>query len=957
MKLLLPALLLALSVHAVKREDFKECGQTSFCRRLRPLSTKSESTDFASPYSLGAPSRASASQIGVPAKDAAWSFPLSSTMYPDVAFELRVDILEGDIARVRVDEVGSVSPWRRYNETAKWALLNAEPAHGAAEITTKNSVTSIRYGQDLTLRINHAPLRIAMVRGGNEEIVFNDRGLFHMEHFRAKEMPVEEEVVETEGEEVKTEEGQVVEGAEIKTEPEDQQPFEATIDRSWFETEDGDMFEEQWKRWRDSKPKGPEAFSLDISFPFAKHVFGLPEHASPLSLPDTIGEGSYYTEPYRLWNVDIFEYVADSPMALYGAVPLLHAHSARGTVGVLNLVASETWVDVAHTKGVQTHWISESGIMDLLLLPGPNPTSLFEQYAALTGPAQMPPQFATAYHQCRWNYNTQGEVIEVQDRFEEADMPLDVTWLDIEYADEHRYFDWNKKMFPDPIAMINQVAKLGRKMVAIVDPHIKRTDSFRVYKDSLDLDILIKKADGNNFDGWCWPGSSVWVDFFNPKSWEWWTRMFSFDTWADQTKNLFVWNDMNEPSVFDGPEITMPKDNIHDGGWEHRDVHNINGMLFHNQTQHAISVREPTKKRPFVLSRAYFAGSHRFGAIWTGDNLGTWEHMAGEAAMFLSNSIAGMSFVGSDIGGFFGNPGDEMLVRWYQKGAFMPFMRAHAHIDTKRREPYLSEEPIRSYLRDALRLRYTLLPAWYNAFHDAATKGHPVIWPHYAKYPGDETGAAVDNQYYIGDSGLLFRPVVVEGATSADVYLAAGEPYYDYFSSRMFPARMKPRNVTIDTPLDKFPLLIEGGHIFPSRERVRRSSALMSNDPFTLTVALGRNQNAEGQLYLDDGETFAWESGAFVHRGLEFKDGKLRSAPKVSYDAGNAYAQSISNVGVERVRVLGLNKEPKSVTVAGEEVQFEWDKGAPSAKEPRAAVLTIKNPGVKVVDDWEIVIA
>jgi alpha 1,3-glucosidase len=494
-------------------------------------------------------------------------------------------------------------------------------------------------------------------------------------------------------------------------------------------------------------------------------------------------------------------------------------------------------------------------------------------------------------------------------------------------------------------------------MVAIVDPHIKRTDSFRVYKDSLDLDLLIKKADKNNFDGWCWPGSSVWVDFFNPASWEWWTRMFSFETWADQTKALFVWNDMNEPSVFDGPEITMPKDNIHAGGWEHRDVHNINGMLFHNQTQHAISVREPTKKRPFVLSRSYFAGSQRYGAIWTGDNLGTWEHMAGEAAMFLSNSIAGISFIGADIGGFFGNPSNEMLVRWYQAGAFMPFMRAHAHIDTKRREPYLFEEPIRSHLRDTLRLRYTLLPAWYNAFHDAATKGHPVIWPQYAKFPGDEGGAAVDNQYYVGDSGLLFRPVVAEGAVSADVYLAAPEPYYDYFSSRMWPARSKPRNVTVDTPLDKFPLLIEGGHIFPSRERVRRSSALMAQDPVTLTVALGKNQAAVGQLYLDDGETFAWESGAFVHRALEFKGGKLTSSQKVAHDAKNAYAQSIKNVGVERVRVLGLEKAPSSVTVGGKAVQFEWEKGAPKAKEARAHVLTIKNPGVKVIDDWEIVLA
>jgi alpha 1,3-glucosidase len=196
-----------------------------------------------------------------------------------------------------------------------------------------------------------------------------------------------------------------------------------------------------------------------------QHVFGLPEHASPFSLPSTTGEGAYYQEPYRLWNVDIFEYEADSPMALYGSVPLLHAHNKDTTVGVLNLVASETWVDVTHPpEGVRTHWVSESGILDLILLPGPRPTALFEQYAALTGPAQMPPQFATAYHQCRWNYNTQGEVIEVQDEFDKADMPLDVTWLDIEYAEEHRYFDWDKKHFPDPVEMQNYVASKGRKV-------------------------------------------------------------------------------------------------------------------------------------------------------------------------------------------------------------------------------------------------------------------------------------------------------------------------------------------------------------------------------------------------------------------------------------------------------------------------------------------------------------
>lgn len=210
---------------------------------------------------------------------------------------------------------------------------------------------------------------------------------------------------------------------------------------------------------------GPEALSVDITFPGVEHIYGLPEHASPLSLPDTVGPHAHYSDPYRLYNVDIFEYLADSPMALYGAIPLLHAHSASHSVGILNLVGSDTFVDVEHTPtGVHTHWMSESGILDLLLLPGPRPSELFKQNAILTGMTALPPQWSTAYHQCRWNYVDETDVMDVQRRFDEVDIPLDVTWLDIEYAEEHRYFDWDAKHFPDPVRMQEAVATKGRKV-------------------------------------------------------------------------------------------------------------------------------------------------------------------------------------------------------------------------------------------------------------------------------------------------------------------------------------------------------------------------------------------------------------------------------------------------------------------------------------------------------------
>ena len=209
---------------------------------------------------------------------------------------------------------------------------------------------------------------------------------------------------------------------------------------------------------------GPQSLSIDIDFPNHGHVYGIPQHATRLDLPTTSGENSYYTEPYRLWNSDVFEYLADSTMSLYGSIPVMHAHSTDSTVGIFNAVSSDTFVDVAHPDATSTytHWISESGIMDIFIMPGPTPEDLFAQYTKLTGTPALPAHWALGYHQCRWNYVSSDDVRAVQKRFDEEDMPVDVFWLDIEYAEEHKYFIWDKKAFPDPVEMTKDVAATGR---------------------------------------------------------------------------------------------------------------------------------------------------------------------------------------------------------------------------------------------------------------------------------------------------------------------------------------------------------------------------------------------------------------------------------------------------------------------------------------------------------------
>ncbi|KAK4054515.1 glucosidase II [Microbotryomycetes sp. JL201] len=960
-------------VDAVKRHDFKTCQQSGFCRRNRALADRSnERKQWKSPYSLAEPAYSNGRLTA----------RVSNALFPNIKFKLDVTLHKDGTARVTMDEVDGLR--QRYNEAAKWAI-QAEPVLAADDdvhVRTSMDETTLTYSNGRhKLVMQHSPILLTFYRDEQPHIVLNEKGLLNMEHFRVKQLG--------------NEPGEVV--VQDADHPEEQKVIvkEEAFPGFLPKDEDG-MWEESFGGNTDPKPKGPESLSLDITFPGYEHVYGIPQHASSLSLKQTRGGTGAYDDPYRLYNLDVFEYDADSEMAIYGAIPFMKAHRAGSTVGVFFVSGSEIWVDITKAptskevshkfkkaKAAQpadhgpaamtttTHWMAESGILDLLVFLGPSSDTIVDQYTSLTGRTPLPQFFATAYHQCRWNYLNQEDVQEVQTRFDEADIPMDVMWLDIEYAEEHQYFVWDRRNFPDPEKMQDDLAARGRKLVAIVDPHIKRNPNLYIYKEAQDLDILVKTNDGKEFEGWCWTGSSAWTDWFNPKSWRWWIDQFKFEKFKGSTKNLFIWNDMNEPSIFNGPEITMQKDAIHHGGWEHRDVHNINGMIYHNLTAQGLIEREETRKRPFVLTRAFFAGSQRFGAMWTGDNLGDWAHLQSTVPMLLTNGIAGYTFAGSDVGGFFGNPGPEMLVRWYQVGAFSPFFRAHGHIDTKRREPYLFDQPYQGYMRDAIRLRYALLPALYTAFYEASLTGRPIMRPQYMVFPNDSQGFGIDDQFYFGSTGLLVKPVVHEGQTYADVYIADEQPYYHYFSHDVYFGKPG-SSIKVEAPLGSIPVFHQGGSILPRRDLVRRSSILAWRDPITLVVAVdSTGQSASGSLYLDDGESYAYESGQFVARSFNVElKGKsivlhsrsLVESSRQHHPSKNAYAQRIADVEVREIIILGLDAKPSCIRKSGgkQGLEFGWTDGTAGSSTRRrsgkqASKLVIKDAKAPVIHDWDIV--
>ncbi|KAJ2618295.1 glucosidase II [Coemansia sp. RSA 1804] len=935
------AILLSNTVMAVKRDDFKTSDDITFYLRHQEFSrtiTPPEQPEGyealpASPYNVVEDSvRLDGHTLAAVVQHKSVSVPL----------KVEVHFLKNGTIRVRAQEE---EPYvARYDDTQQLVLRDeghgqeyalAEDLEHTHEIVDGVRVHTVRYTDKknaaFSVRITENPWTLTYLQNGVPVVELNGKGFFHLEHLRPKP---------------------------------DQETIDNDATGEWKDT---------FLTWTDYKDRGPESFGMDIRFVGFEHVYGIPEHATSLSLKTTDGsDEDGYTQPYRLWNLGVFEHELDDPLSLYGAIPFMAAHNTAATVGVFWLNASETLVDITREKrkeegedsgSVTTHWVSETGVLDLFLMPGPTVSDLYSQYADLVEPTPLPQEFALGYHTCRWSYLDQEDVLTVSDKMHEHDIPYDVIWLDIDYTDGMRYFTWDYSKFPDPMAMQKQLAYDGHKLVTIIDPHVKCDPAYHIWKQGSENGFMIKSITNSNtnkskppadYKAWCWPKESNWVDFLNPDAVSWYGEQYQFDKYPDSTKDLFIWNDMNEPIAFRMPESTVEKAATHHGGWEHRDVHNLYGMLNHKATFQGLRARESPAKRPFVLSRSFFAGSQRYGAIWTGDNTASWGHLRASIPMVLSNNIAGMHFSGADVGGFFGDPEPELLVRWYQLSIWYPFFRAHSHRYAKRREPWLFDEPYFSLIRNSVRERYRMLPYWYTLFREASLTGMPIVRPMWMEFPADQGLFAEEKVFMVGPSIMVAPAMDPDLTKPVSVRFPSHENWYNMHTHEAYlgPSR---RQFVVD--LAQTLVYVRGGSIVPTRERQRKSSAFMKHDPFTLYVYVGHDGTAAGRLYVDDGKSYSYENGSFIERDFSFTSGSLVSRPSartVDSAQQREYLEQMSDVLVESVVFVGVQARRVSsatITVNGNSTSnlpLDYGKRRTDTK------FTIHDLSVLVGSDWEI---
>ncbi|XP_054713957.1 LOW QUALITY PROTEIN: neutral alpha-glucosidase AB-like [Uloborus diversus] len=900
-------------VNCVDRGNFKTCDQSGFCKRHRSI------TPGHSPYYLEMS-----------------SFKIYETSLEGIivnsqnGIQLKFDliVLKDNSMRFKIKELNTI----RHRFEAREALVDRIEESKLEVISQDSEKIILTFGSNKVI-LNGSPFRIDIFSGDQLVISANARGLMKFEHYRPKSNPKP------------TEEG------EEQNEIQQQQPPVPPEEEQFKDT----LWEETFKGHTDSKPYGPSSVGMDFSFVGFKHVYGIPEHADVFPLRTTKGT----SDPYRLYNLDVFEYDLNNPMAIYGSIPFMVAHSETQTVGLLWLNAAETWVDVeaSSNQGVvssivdfvkgntqipqqDSHWISESGIIDVFFLLGPGPKDVMFQYAKLTGVTPLPPLFSLGYHQCRWNYRDQDDVRNVDAGFDENDIPYDVLWLDLDHTHDRKYFTWDPYKFPDPIAMQTNLTAKGRKMVTLVDPHIKRDNNYYIHKEATDRGFYVKNKENQDYEGWCWPGASGYLDFLSPEVRDWWSSKYALDQYQGSTLSLYTWNDMNEPSVFSEPEVTMPKDCKHVGGWEHRDIHNMYGFLMVMATYKGHLMRSGGAQRPFILSRSVFAGSQRYGAVWTGDNIADWNHLQISVPMILSLSIAGMSFSGADVGGFFRNPTPELMLRWYQAGAYQPFFRAHSHHETKRREPWLFEGEYRTAIRDAIRARYPLLPLWYTLFYENERTGVPPMRPVWMEFPTETITFDMNDEYIIG-SCLLVRPVLEESVVNVNVYFpGTNEVWYDIITHEKYDGG---QSVSVSAPLSKIPVYQRGGTIIPKKGRIRRSSSLTYNDPYTLVIALDKSgTHANGTLYIDDFNSFKYREGNFLLLKFSFEKNIISSKILEGKFKTSAW--------LEKIIIVGLEKAPKSIILFNKNSKTELI----SKYDENQHLLTIRKPGVNIGEEWKI---
>ena len=596
-------------------------------------------------------------------------------------------------------------------------------------------------------------------------------------------------------------------------------------------------------------------FTLRKTLPPHEHYFGLGDKTGPL---DRRGEA------FSNWNTDAYHF-EESTDPLYKSIPFFIG--SGGPAGSYGVFLDNSWrssFDFGKRDPGVLAFGADGGPIDYYVIYGPSIKRVVQRYTDLSGRAPLPPLWSLGFQQSRYSYESAAEVRAIAARLRAERLPADVIWLDLAYQDRNRPFTVDAAAFPDLAGLAGELHGAGLRLVAITDLHLARAagQDYAPYDSGAAGDHFVRRADGSEFVGEVWPGAAVFPDFTRRATRDWWGGLYR-DLYAAGVAGF--WNDMNEPSVFKLPGGTMPPDVLHrveEPGFAsrlatHAEIHNVYGMQNARATFEGLRRLAPDE-RPFVMTRASFAGGQRYGATWTGDNSSTWNHLKLSVQMLLNLGLSGFGYSGADVGGYRGVPGAQLLTRWIQIGAFTPLFRAHAEKGTPRREPWLDGPAQTAIRRRAIEERYRLMPYIYALADENARTGAPLMRPVFYEFPAALAAtAAYDNSFLLGERLLVAPSPDLESSHAYRIYLPAGQ-WFDYWSglpvaaARLAAADGGGHWLAATPSTRQLPVFVRAGAILPKQPLVQ-STAEVPRGPLSLEIYPG--EDCRGVLYADDGHS------------------------------------------------------------------------------------------------------
>ncbi len=622
------------------------------------------------------------------------------------------------------------------------------------------------------------------------------------------------------------------------------------------------------------------SFRVYLKSPADEHYFGLGDKPGPLDRRN---------EAFTNWNTDAFGW-QESTDPIYKTIPFVVTFRKGLAAGIF---LDNTWrSSFDFNKEYRDAWSfgAENGPLDLYVLYGPEPKAVVQSWAWLVGHTPLPPLWSLGYQQSRYSYYPETEVRRIAGKLRSERIPADVIWLDIDYQLKNRPFTVDPERFPHFDQMIQDLKAEHLHTVVITDLHIANAPNtgYKPLDEDKGGDHFVKNPDGSVYVGTVWPGKAVFPDFTHKPSREWWGTLY-----ADFVSKGVAgfWNDMNEPAIFLTPTKTMPDDvqhRIEEPGFatrtaSHLEIHNVFGMENSRGTFEGLLKLAPDS-RPFVMTRASYAGGHRYAATWTGDNSSTWNHLRQTTPQLLNLGLSGFSMAGADVGGFAGSPQSELLTRWLEVAAFHPIDRDHTAIGTFPQEPWENGTPEDLNLRRRyIEERYRLMPYIYTTTEEMSRTGVPIMRPLFLEFPAlgpdkEPIDLSTGNAFLLGPDLLVAQSPYPD---EMDDYSVALPPvgWYDYWTGARIEGsadRKAIDNTVVQQPevhihrsLDTLPVFVRSGSIIPEQPLVQ-STDEKPEGPLTLRVypPTGSNKDCSGSLYLDDGVSYGFKRGDYLRIGF-----------------------------------------------------------------------------------------